>query len=339
MKRNPPSLIRRGAGVAFFLAFANLGALILLSAEAALPPGQLLPVLLLGGAEAGALLYAFFRIARPYRLFNRRLGAYNAGYHSDLKSLQGPAPSEELRRFFRKIARDLRTEGAIRSSNKDAEYLALQNQINPHFLYNTLEGIRSDALAEGVDNIAQIVESLAVFFRYTISQVDRLVSLEEELTILRTYLDIQNYRFGDRIRMEEILDGCDRSIREVPIPKLILQPFIENAILHGLEEKVGVGTIKIFISATKELLLLTIEDDGRGIAEEELNRINAGLSRVSPPPGSEEGRKRGGIAINNVNNRIKLLFGEKYGVKLRSIPGHGTAVDLVLPREISGAEA
>ncbi|MBN2627081.1 MAG: histidine kinase [Spirochaetales bacterium] len=275
-----------------------------------------------------SLVYYFF-ISRPYRRINEHIRNYTYGYINDLNLDGGAQLSPYLEQFFRKVREEIRTERALNSSNKQAEYLALQNQINPHFLYNTLEGIRSDALSAGVDNVAEIIESLAEYFRYTISKVDRLVTIKEELANLDNYLAIQNFRFGDRITLNVEYEDCEKGIEEVFIPKLILQPFIENSIIHGLEGKIGPGTIKITISRTEELLLITIEDDGLGIDEEILKGIDLKtLNRMPSPAGKSP---PGGIAIVNVSNRIKLLFGERYGIKIRSMKDFGTSVDLVLP--------
>jgi two-component system, sensor histidine kinase YesM len=268
-------------------------------------------------------------IISPYKRFQEHVNNYIYGYDKNIFLPNMIMPSSQLKELFQKIDNDLRTETALSSSNKHSEYRALQNQINPHFLYNTLEGIRSDLLGEGSLHTASIIEALATYFRYTISNVDTFVTLEDELTNLQTYLTIQNYRFGDRIKWVEEFEECDRSIFQNYIPKLILQPFVENAIIHGLEEKVGKGIIKICYSRTEKLLLITLEDNGIGIEEEKLNQINATLNSVTKMSSAEA--SKGGIAIKNVNNRIKLLFGERYGVKLRSIQGFGTSVDIVLP--------
>lgn len=272
-----------------------------------------------------------FSLYKPYKILNCYINTYNSGYNQNdiFKSRISLSPAIES--FIEKINADIRTEDAIKNSNKHAQYLALQNQINPHFLYNTLEGIRSDALIAGVTNIADIVESLAVYFRYTISKMDRLVTLDEEMVNLKNYLVIQNYRFGGKIKMEEIYESCDRSIGQCLIPKLVLQPFFENSIIHGLEGKVGKGRIRIIFSITMDLLLITIEDDGVGIPEDELSKINMNMNTVSMDAEIEGGNEMGGIAIKNVNNRIKLLLGDKYGIKIRSVVGYGTSVDLTLP--------
>lgn len=275
------------------------------------------------------LIISFFVLYRPYKKMDNSIKSYNSGYNQSNIFKENTFYSPSIEKFLAKTNGDIRTENAIRNSNKHAQYLALQNQINPHFLYNTLEGIRSDALLLGVTDIADIVESLAVYFRYTISKIDRLVTLDEEMSNLKNYLVIQNYRFGDKIQMVEIYEDCDRSIRQSLIPKLILQPFFENSIIHGLEQRVDNGTIKIIFSITKDLLLITIEDDGIGIPEDKVENINYGMDRVSMD--DEEDGIKGGIAIKNVNNRIKLLLGNRYGIKFRSVLGYGTSVDLTLP--------
>ena len=118
-------------------------------------------------------------------------------------------------------------------SKRQAQYLALQNQINPHFLYNTLEGIRSEAVAGGLNVVADMTEYLAKFFRYTISKVENLLSVTEELENIETYFAIQQFRFGDRLRLE--IDDPEPGIQNCQIPKLTMQPLVENAIIHGLE--------------------------------------------------------------------------------------------------------
>lgn len=275
-----------------------------------------------------SVLYSIFILYKPYTRLNSYIKSYNTGYNRDYVFTHSIYLSPEIEVFLKKIHSEIKTEETIKNSNKHAQYLALQNQINPHFLYNTLEGIRSDALSMGVPKIADIIESLGVYFRYTISKIDRLVTLDEEMANLKNYLVIQNYRFGEKIKMEEIYENCDRSIRQCLMPKLVLQPFIENSIIHGLENKIEKGTIKIIFSTTKDLLLITIEDDGIGIPDEEVIRINKNMKSVSMET------KSGGIAISNVNNRIRLLLGDIFGIKLRSVSGHGTAVDITLPLKL-----
>lgn len=217
------------------------------------------------------------------------------------------------------------------ASKREAQILALQNQINPHFLYNTLETIRSEAIMNGAVNAGTMAEALATFFRYTISNLDYLVQIEDELENIQNYFTIQHYRFGNKIGIQITYDEEDKNILRLYIPKLIMQPVVENAIYHGIEQKLGAGQVTISISYTKQNLDIMISDDGIGIKGTELSEINNRLWTDSENYGYEKSEKSGGIAIRNVNQRIKLLFGEEYGIWLNSIYGIGTDVHIKLP--------
>ena len=217
------------------------------------------------------------------------------------------------------------------ASKREAQILALQNQINPHFLYNTLETIRSEAIMNGAVNAGTMSEALATFFRYTISNLDYLVQIEDELENIQNYFTIQHYRFGNKIGIQITYDEEDKNILRLYIPKLIMQPVVENAIYHGIEQKLGAGQVTISISYTKQNLDIMISDDGIGIKDTELSEINNRLWTDSENYGYEKSEKSGGIAIRNVNQRIKLLFGEEYGIWLNSIYGIGTDVHIKLP--------
>ena len=223
------------------------------------------------------------------------------------------------------------TKNLFLASRREAQILALQNQINPHFLYNTLETIRSDAIMNGATNAGTMAEALATFFRYTISNLDYLVQITDELENIQNYFTIQHYRFGNKVGIQISYDEEDPNILRLYIPKLIMQPIVENAIYHGIEQKLGAGQVTITISYTKQNLDIMISDDGIGIKDNELSEMNRRLWSDSGNYRSEKSEKRGGIAIRNVNQRIKLLFGEEYGIWLNSIYGIGTDVHIKLP--------
>ena len=217
-------------------------------------------------------------------------------------------------------------------NKRQAQYLALQNQINPHFLYNTLESIRGEALIAGADSVADMTEALAKFFRYTITKVENLVSVQEELDNCETYFLIQKYRFGDRIELHVECDADDwNDIMSCKIPKLTLQPILENSIIHGTELKIGTSNLVIAFERTKDRLIIRISDDGVGMDEERLAKLNSKLRRDSSSLGYKEQKEEGGIALVNVNNRIHLIFGEEYGMHIYSIPGKGTDVEISVP--------
>lgn len=170
-----------------------------------------------------------------------------------------------------------------------------------------------------MDDVAEMTEALATLFRYTISNVDNLVTLEDELANIQNYYRIQQYRFGDRLNVSiEYGNEDEMEVLMCKLPKLTLQPIVENSIYHGIERKIGKGNLRIKIQTTTDRLIITISDDGLGISSEQLSDLNRRLREISldgvaPAPG-----KKGGIAIVNVNNRIKLLFGEEYGIYMYS---------------------
>jgi len=212
--------------------------------------------------------------------------------------------------------------------NKQVQFRELQSQINPHFLYNTLESIRAQALLDNVPEIANMAKSLAAFFRYNISSSQNLVSLHEEIRNIQNYFSIQKYRFGDKLSMDIIYDDDDCGSNL--LPKLTLQPILENAIYHGLETRMENGNICIKILTTQSRMLITVSDNGIGIEPEQITRINQQLNCVDYPRDHKE-NERSGIALQNINKRIRLCFGEQYGISVRSIPDVGTDVEIVLP--------
>ena len=282
-------------------------------------------------AAASLLLYLMKTLpeVRRYSHLTRRFRDGEI-YQDYIRGIDGLFPylKEDIDRLDALIDR----QDIMQLSTKQAEFLALQNQINPHFLYNTLDSIRGDALAAGAQSIADITEALSTFFRYTITETRNLVTIGEELENVHNYFVIQQYRFGDKLTMDvDIKDNRDEILR-MQCPKLFLQPIIENAIFHGLERRKDDGLLTISIEQADEDLHVDISDNGAGIPAEQLYALNKSLSRVSVGAIMEEPNgKKGGIALKNVCRRIKLLFGERYGIHISSIVGIGTKVEVVLP--------
>lgn len=278
--------------------------------------------------------YAGYKwVYKPYNETSKALSLFSEGLIlQGIFDLRHPL-SPEMNQATLRFKEMLDMKELINISKKQAEYLALQNQINPHFLYNTLEGIRSEALCAGMDGVADMTEALATYFRYTISNVDNLVSLEDELSNIENYYRIQQYRFGDRLSVSvEYSDEDEQEVSMLRLPKLTLQPIIENSIYHGIERKIGKGNLRIKIGTTLERLIIIISDDGLGMEEEQLRALNKRLREISLAGVAPEINKKGGIAIMNVNNRIKLLFGEEYGIHIYSTSNVGTDVTITLPK-------
>ncbi len=268
----------------------------------------------------------------PYLNYKKLFKKFNHGqiYREFMDKAGSVFPGmEEIIKRYDKL---LSNQKITQKTKRQTEFLALQNQINPHFLYNTLEAIRGDALSEGMDNIANITEALSTFFRYTITDTGSLVTIEDELDNVDNYFKIQKYRFGEKLDILYEIPENESDILLLQLPKLTLQPIIENAIFHGLERKSEAGFIRIGIELAGNKVLINIKDNGVGIEEEALDTINDGLQHIAIACLSEDYKnKKGGIALNNVCRRIKLLFGEDYGIHVYSLVGVGTEVRITLP--------
>lgn len=215
---------------------------------------------------------------------------------------------------------------------KQAELTMLQSQINPHFLHNTFESIRALAMKVGATDVSNMTLALANYFRYSTDQKANLVPLKAELKNIENYLAIQNYRFKNRFKYIREFDDSSELMNHL-INKMTLQPIVENAVYHGLEPKVGQGEITIRIMATEKRLLINVQDNGIGIPAQKLEELNEKLYHADDAlsePGADDELKSG-IALLNVNQRIKLSFGEEYGLVLYSKERFGTTVEITIP--------
>lgn len=233
---------------------------------------------------------------------------------------------DDLSSMTEKLKLLIKNEYAANILRKQAELNAMQSQINPHFLYNTLESIRGQAITEGVTNIERMTKALANLFRYSISKKGNMVTLSEEIKNAENYLTIQQYRFNNKFVVQ---NSIEPDTLEHRVPKLIIQPLIENAIQHGLETKIGKGTILLKGYKTQSRLIFSIEDDGVGIEENKLKLINEALEKGSEIDRLSEGKTS--IGLINVHLRIRMMFGNEYGLKIYSTIGSGTKAEVTLP--------
>ena len=204
--------------------------------------------------------------------------------------------------------------------HKELELQQLQNQINPHFIYNTLESIHM--MAEINDDIetSTMAEYFGEIIRYSMNRRINTVTLKEELKIIDNYIYLQKIRFDQLFTIENMVSD---ELLSCEIIKMIIQPLIENAIYHGLSECSGNGKIIIQGSKVNNNLLLTISDNGIGIPEEKLQDLNDYIN--------DKNHNFNGIALRNINKRLKLNYGENYGLEIFSIEGNGTSMVLTLP--------
>lgn len=294
---------------------------------------RLIPLVFLGFVVLILGVYIHYKfIYLPYKREMKILQMFISGYTiSDLFNQHTPL-SPEIEKLVNKVQKILDKGDLLNATKKQSQYLALQNQINPHFLYNTLEGIRGEALNAGLNDVAKMTEALGTFFRYTISNVESLVSLEDEITNVSNYYFIQKFRFGERLDLSIEYDkGNKDEIMSYKVPKLTLQPIVENSVYHGIERVISNGELNIKIEPTTNRLIITISDNGVGMTEERLREINNKLSITSIDYIESGNNSEGGVGMLNVSNRIKLLFGEEYGIFVYSTLHVGTDVVITLP--------
>lgn len=215
--------------------------------------------------------------------------------------------------------------------HKEAMLTALQRQIDPHFLYNTLDAIRGLSYSEEAEKTAEMIECLSNLFRYITHESGKILPFKKELNNVEDYFHIQRFRFDNRFSLIQEIDKNDPDIMNCPIPAFTLQPIIENAIYHGLKDIKTDGVVKISATRTQRNLIITISDNGCGIDLSTLKKLNYHLRSNDCPASGEDSRL--GIALTNVNTRIRLLFGQEYGLSVSSAAGFGTTVEIVLPND------
>lgn len=208
---------------------------------------------------------------------------------------------------------------------KDYEYKMLQSQINPHFLYNTLNSIKWMATIQNAPGIAEMTTALSKLLKDISKGTTTLVSLEHELSLIQDYFTIQQYRYGGAISMDIRVD--DEALKQCRIVKFTLQPIVENAIFHGIEPKGSAGTISIHIYQDEHTdVHIDVTDDGVGMP----STVADGILEGNSPAGSSFFKE---IGISNVHKRLQYEFGNRYGLKITSKPGAFTTVSILLPLE------
>ncbi|NQX47655.1 sensor histidine kinase [Paenibacillus tritici] len=218
-------------------------------------------------------------------------------------------------------------------SEKNAELHALQSQVNPHFLYNTLDMIYWMLDEEGNEQLGELVLSLSSMFRYSSQWEDGAeVSLRDELEQIGHYLKIISIRLEGRL---QIITDIDERWLTIRVPKMTVQPVIENAVKHGLESLGRQGILKVYTRQEGARLRLIVEDNGDGMNEEQLARLQESLNGDKPGLSTRESGKSG-IGLQNLHRRLQFMFGEGYGLQIQSFPGEGTQVAIVLPISVEG---
>jgi two-component system sensor histidine kinase YesM len=240
----------------------------------------------------------------------------------EFKSIEGTAEITSLTESFehmvvqiKELVEKVRQEEV---TLRKTELKALQAQINPHFLYNTLDAIAWLCEEERHKDAVEMVNSLAKLFRISISRGHELITIEKEMQHAKSYLKIQNFRYKNQFTYSF---DVDEECLNYLCNKITLQPIIENAIYHGIDRMVDEGKINIGIHQKGDRIIFTVEDNGVGMTEEQCEEIL-----------HKDAGDRVGIGIKNVNDRIKIYFGEEYGLTIQSELDEGTRVTISMPK-------
>ncbi|MCD7882172.1 MAG: sensor histidine kinase [Lachnospiraceae bacterium] len=307
----------------------------------------------------GLVVAAGKGITRPITSLSDAMKCFGQGDFEVSCEAEGEDEIAVLANSFNQMVNDIRTliDEAYEQEmmQQEIEMKSLQMQINPHFLYNTLDTINWIARLNGVDQIGDLTYSLGNLMRYSLSKKD-FVTIDEELKNLMDYVEIQNVRYGDRMTVSY---EADPELLDTYVPKLLLQPILENAIIHGVEDKIEPALIQIRIYHEEDDLYMVVEDDGVGMSQEAIERIldlhpgnssqesirsdrgGSGQTRqmLDRIQGQTQGRFAPGkqtgvsqshtsIGVNNVNRRIQKVFGPSCGLQIQSQLGSGTKVTL-----------
>jgi ligand-binding sensor protein/anti-sigma regulatory factor (Ser/Thr protein kinase) len=221
-----------------------------------------------------------------------------------------------------KLMTEMKIRAELEKTLKTLELKALQSQVNPHFLFNTLNAVIKQAFLENAELTQEIVYALSKLLRYNLRRINQMVPLREEIGSIRDYLFIQKTRFGDHITFSI---GIPEELMEVRVPLMMLQPLVENAIVHGIEPKIESGHVAIRGLREGQDVVIEVADTGIGMSEERLREVLAMDGTVSGKGHTT------GIGIANVHKRLQHQFGPQYGLTLESREGQGTTVRVRVP--------
>lgn len=264
------------------------------------------------------------RITTPFRKLEMAMQEIEQGLVEIPVEHRGCYEAQSLSRHFNSmILKIKKLMQEITDKEKDlrrSEISTLHSQINPHFLYNTLDTIVWMAEFNDSEKVIEITKALAQFFRLSLSGGNELTTVENELDHVRQYLFIQKERYGEQLTYT--ID-YDPSLLQVKMPKILLQPIVENALYHGIRGLERQGIIEIRAEAREEDIVFTIQDNGEGF---DVNTLQQNTSSRTT--------KLGGVGIKNVDERIKLYYGSDYGVTIQSDSSHGTMVQIILSQTL-----
>lgn len=271
------------------------------------------------------------QMTKPLYLLTEKMSNVKNGNFDEYIEVSGAEEVKELSSTYNYMIKDINKYVdelvVVQKEKRKAEIHSLQMQINPHYIFNTLSSIKWLIWQGSKDKAISAIDAFINMIRNTISKTDEFVTIEQEVENLKNYVLINNIRYGDRIKVEYfIMTNC----YEYLIPKLILQPFIENSFFHAFPSEEE-GEIQVFIKEYDEdNIKIEIYDNGIGIDEEKLGEVRE----------KKENKNHhfSGIGINNVDSRIKLIYGNDYGISIKSKLNNGTTIIIIIPKYITQKE-
>ena len=290
-----------------------------------------LGILLLWAMSALLVRWLDAVITRPVAALRQRLDQISEGNFTIDHGIEWSNELGDIGRGINHLAGNVENLLARRLEDQkrkqDLEYQMLQTEINPHFIYNTLNSIRWMATIQNATGIAEMVTAFARLTKSISKSTEKLVPLQEELALLNDYFTIQQYRYGGDIQIEVAHIDDEAICRDCMIPRFTLQPLAENAIFHGLEPEGGFGSVllEIRVSPDGGDVLVTMTDDGVGMTPQQVAHL------LDQPHGQDAVEKIRHVGLWNVDRRLQYSFGSAYGLSVESEPGVGTAVTIRLP--------
>jgi two-component system, sensor histidine kinase YesM len=270
------------------------------------------------------------QITLPLRNMMRKMSSVELGNFSQRMDYTGRNEIGKLSRMYNhmldSISRLIHEVYELKLAEKNAQLAALHAQINPHFLYNTLNIMKSISRLRGIEEVAEISVSLASLFQYSMKNLQQPVTLQEELDHIQHYFKIQQHRFGNRL---ELLFEIPEPLPQAKVLKLTLQPLVENAVEHGLRRMKSGGRVHIRAEVRDGILSIAVADNGAGIIPDRLDELQGALHTMNALHGLRE--EASGIGLLNIHQRIQLFYGKEYGISMSSKPGIGTTVMVTLP--------
>lgn len=234
----------------------------------------------------------------------------------------------QMRSNIHELVKEIEDQSELDQLLKEMELKHLQNQINPHFLFNTLNTISKMAYLEDAHSTQGLIVSVSTLLRHSLGELDKHVTLKDEVSVVEDYFRIQKTRFSERI---QFVTQIDETCLSFEIPRLTLQPLVENALIHGIEQKESGGTISLQVNQTDKHVIIEVSDDGEGIEEEEMEA----LMSLSLEKDDHVGHSTG-IGLTNVIRRLQLFYRTNHVVEIESEKGEWTTIRLILPKKFRG---